>query len=82
MADQMGINARDIILGVVGLIMTLMGWIFNRQDKRLTDLETCKVDKTTHEDKFAEVIRRLDAQDVSSATRDLKLDRIIERLIK
>jgi hypothetical protein len=80
--ESTGINARDIILGVVGFIMTLMGWIFNKQDKRLSDLETCKVDVKTHEDKFAEVIRRLDAQDVSSAQRDVKLDRIIERLIK
>jgi hypothetical protein len=80
--ESTGINARDIILGVVGFIMTLMGWIFNKQDKRLTDLETCKVDVKTHEDKFAEVIRRLDGQDASSTLRDAKLDRIIERLIK
>ena len=80
--DTLGLNPRDIILGAIGLIMTLMTWIFGKQDKRLNDLEKGKVDCSVHESTFDQVIKRLDAQDVSARDRDLKLDRIIEKLIK
>lgn len=76
-----GVSVRDVSLAIIGLLFTAMGWIFRKQDSRITKLEECKVDATVHESKFAEVVRRLDAQDASAVRRDEKLDRILEKLI-
>lgn len=73
---------RDAVVAGLGLLTASMGWIFRKQDNRITNLEKQKVDKETHDERFKEVIRRLDKQDESSAERDKKLDRLIERLIK
>jgi hypothetical protein len=77
-----GIQVRDIALGMIGILISLMSWIFNRQDKRISSLEKDKVDKAAHESRFQEVIRRLDQQDAAAILRDGKLDRLIERLFK
>jgi hypothetical protein len=80
--DQSTFGLRDAVVAGLGLLTASMGWIFKRQDHRITNLEDNKVDKTALDDKFKEVIRRLDAQDISSQSRDTKLDRLIEKLIK
>jgi len=80
--DQSTFGLKDAIVAGLGLLTASMGWIFKKQDSRITNLEDNKVDKTAHETRFDEVIRRLDSQDESSAERDKKLDRLIERLIK
>lgn len=82
MADPSAFGLRDMVVAGLGLLTASMGWIFRKQDNRITKLEDNKVDKVAHESRFEEVIRRLDAQDASSAKRDEKLDRLIERLIK
>lgn len=76
------LGLRDAVVAGLGLLTAAMGWIFRKQDGRIKDLEENKVDKEVHNDKFLEVIRRLDAQDTASMRRDEKLDRIIEKLIK
>lgn len=80
--DQNSFGLRDAVVTGLGLLIASMGWIFKRQDTRITNLEECKVDKIVVDSKFAEVIRRLDAQDVSAQKRDEKLDRLVERLLK
>lgn len=81
-SSTFGITVRDIVLGVVTLLVSAMTWIFNNHDKRISELEKHKVDLKAHENRFTEVLRRLDRQDEAAVLRDQKLDRLIERLIK
>ena len=76
-----GLNLRDIALGIIGLLVSIMTWVFRNHDARLVGLEVSKIDKDSHDRMFAEVISRMDRQDRLADDRTTKIDRIIELMI-
>jgi len=71
---------RDVITGLLSLAGVLLSIIFKSHNERLKVMEQAKADAKAVDDRFHEIVRRLDQQDRNAENRDAKIDRILERL--